>query len=301
VSVLNVRRISVRSSAAASCRCVNAFGLSPNARPPSLTRSPQYLRAARHRLAHTLAAESDHRRPHLGQPNTASELAACTTVDEVRDLLFHLDQHRKIPALAPAQIRKALDDGVRVVDARSVDDFAAGHLWARSTSARPKAAGLHVDRAACSRQSFAVIDAAAQHARHEAEVGGYVAAEAAAPVLDAGRAVVAALIGTNGSDVVFTTGSTHALDLLLGSWPGSCTVACLPGEYGPNLAIMAAHGFDVRALPADGDGRLVVDEAAAVLSADPPALVHLTAPVTAAWSSRPRPSPRCAAALACRW
>ena len=190
---------------------------------------------------------------------------------------FHLDQHRKIPALAPAQIRKALDDGVRVVDARSVDDFAAGHLWARSTSARPKAAGLHVDSAACSRQSFAVIDAAAPHARHEAEVGGYVAAEAAAPVLDAGRAAVAALIGTNGSDVVFTTGSTHALDLLLGSWPGSCTVACLPGEYGPNLAIMAAHGFDVRALPADGDGRLVVDEAAAVLSANPPALVHLTA------------------------
>jgi hercynylcysteine S-oxide lyase len=179
--------------------------------------------------------------------------------------------------LAPAQIRKALDDGVRVVDARSVDDFAAGHLWARSTSARPKAAGLQVDSAACSRQSFAVIDAAAQHARHEAEVGGYVAAEAAAPVLDAGRAAVAALIGTNGSDVVFTTGSTHALDLLLGSWPGGCTVACLPGEYGPNLAIMAAHGFDVRALPADGDGRLVVDEAAAVLSADPPALVHLTA------------------------
>ena len=32
-----------------------------------------------------------------------------------------------------------------------------------------------------------------------------------------------------------------------------------------------------RALPADGDGRLVVDEAAAVLPADPPALVHLTA------------------------
>src|SRR6478672_12254897 len=140
-------------------------------------------------------------------------------------------------------------------------------------TARPKVAGLHLDSAACSRQSFAVIDAAAQHARHEAEVGGYVAAAAAAPVLDAGRAVVAALIGTNGSDVVFTTGSTHALDLLL----GSCTVACLPGEYGPNLAIMATHGFDVRALPADGDGRLVVDEAAAVLSADPPALAHLTA------------------------
>ena len=53
-------------------------------------------------------------------------------------------------------------------------------------AARPTVAGLHLDSGACSRQSFAVIDAAAQHAKHEAEVGGYVAAEAAAPALDAG-------------------------------------------------------------------------------------------------------------------
>jgi pyridoxal 5-phosphate dependent beta-lyase len=55
-------------------------------------------------------------------------------------------------------------------------------------SARPPTAGVHLDSAACSRQSFAAIDAAAAHAKHEAEVGGYVAAEAAAPVLSAGRA-----------------------------------------------------------------------------------------------------------------
>ena len=54
----------------------------------------------------------------------------------------------------------------------------------RWRATRPPVAGVHVDSAACSRQSFAVIEAAAQHARHEAEVGGYVAAEAAAPVLD---------------------------------------------------------------------------------------------------------------------
>lgn len=143
--------------------------------------------------------------------------------------------------------------------------------------ARPKVAGLHLDSGACSRQSFAVIDAAAQHARHEAEVGGYVAAEAAALVLDAGRAAVSALTGIEPSHVVFTTGSNHALDLLLSSWGEPRTVACLPGEYGPNLAIMAANGFGVRALPADGFGRLVVDDAAASLRADPPALVHLTA------------------------
>jgi pyridoxal 5-phosphate dependent beta-lyase len=152
-----------------------------------------------------------------------------------------------------------------------------GTLAQRWRAARPKVAGLHLDSAACSRQSFAVIDAATQHARHEAEVGGYVAAEAAAPALDAGRAAIAALTGMSGSDVVFTTGSISALDVLLSSWPGERSVACLPGEYGPNLAVMAANGFQISTLPADDLGRLAVDDAARDLAANPPALVHLTA------------------------
>lgn len=144
-------------------------------------------------------------------------------------------------------------------------------------SARPPVAGLHLDSAACSRQSYAALEAAAQHARHEAEIGGYLAAEAAASVLAAGRAAFAALTGMAAADVVFTTGSLHGLDLLLGSWPPPArTVACLPGEYGPNLAVLAAHGFARRALPVDGQGRLQVDAAAASLAADPPDLVHLT-------------------------
>jgi pyridoxal 5-phosphate dependent beta-lyase len=152
-----------------------------------------------------------------------------------------------------------------------------GTLAQRWRAARPKVAGLHLDSAACSRQSFAVIDAATQHARHEAEVGGYVAAEAAAPALDAGRAAIAALTGMSGSDVVFTTGSISALDALLSSWPGERSVACLPGEYGPNLAVMAANEFQISTLPADDLGRLAVDDAARDLAANPPALVHLTA------------------------
>jgi hercynylcysteine S-oxide lyase len=146
----------------------------------------------------------------------------------------------------------------------------------RWRAARPTVAGLHLDSGACSRQSFAVIDATAAHARHEAEVGGYVAAAAAMPVLDAGRAAVAALTGMTGADVVYTTGANHSLDLLLSSWAGDRTVACLPGEYGPNLAVMAANGFQVSALPADGEGRLAIDEAATVLAVNPPGLVHLT-------------------------
>lgn len=148
-------------------------------------------------------------------------------------------------------------------------------------SARPPMAGLHLDNAACSRQSLAVIEATAQHARNESEVGGYVAAEAATPVLDAGRAAFAALAGMTDAEVVFTTGSLNALDLLLGGWPAGAvnrkTIACLPGEYGPNLAMLAAHGFDRQLLPTLEDGRVALDDAALALDTDPPDLVHLTA------------------------
>lgn len=145
-------------------------------------------------------------------------------------------------------------------------------------SARPPMAGLHLDNAACSRQSLAVIEAATQHARNESELGGYVAAEAAMPVLDAGRVAFAALTGMGDAEVVFSTGSLNALDLLLGSWPAQRrTVACLPGEYGPNLAMLAAHGFDRQLLPALEDGRVALDDAALALQTDPPDVVHLTA------------------------
>ncbi|MGB8386659.1 ergothioneine biosynthesis PLP-dependent enzyme EgtE [Mycobacterium sp.] len=148
----------------------------------------------------------------------------------------------------------------------------------RWRAARPPVAGLHLDSAACSRQSLAVIEATAQHARYESEVGGYVAAEAATPALDAGRVAFAALSGMPDAEVVFTTGSLNALDLLLGGWPADRRVlACLPGEYGPNLAVMAAHGFDRQLLPTLGDGRVAIDDAAFALQNDPPDLVHLTA------------------------
>ncbi len=150
------------------------------------------------------------------------------------------------------------------------------HRWVspRSPSdwraARPPVAGVHVDSAACSRQSFAVIDAAAQHARHEAEVGGYVAAEAAAPVLDAGRAAVRALTGMSDADVVLhhriqqrARHPARRLDR------ANAPLACLPGEYGPNLAIMARHGFEIRELPVDGFGRLDLDAVGAVLAVEP--------------------------------
>lgn len=150
-------------------------------------------------------------------------------------------------------------------------------LARRWRDARLPAAGIHLDNAACSRQALVAIEAAAQHARHESEVGGYLAAEAATPVLDAGRAGIAALTGMAPSDVVFTTGSNNALDLLLRAWPMDRTVACLPGEYGPNLDFFALHGFSRSQLPVDDLGRVDPEAAAIELRKDPPAMVHLTA------------------------
>ena len=85
-------------------------------------------------------------------------------------------------------------------------------LAQRWRDARVPVAGLHLDSAACSRQSHAVIEVAATHARHEAEVGGYVAAAAAEPALAAGRSALRTLAGLPDAQVVFTTGSGHALD-----------------------------------------------------------------------------------------
>lgn len=149
-----------------------------------------------------------------------------------------------------------------------------GRLWG---AARPKPAGLHLDSAACSRQSFGVIDAGVIHSRREAELGGYVAAEASEPALAAGRAAVGELTGMAADDVVFTTGSSKALDLLLSSWDDHKTVACLPGEYGPNIIVMRANGFEISNLPADDQGRLDVAATEVLLRATPPAMVHLTA------------------------
>ncbi|RDH79965.1 MBL fold metallo-hydrolase [Mycolicibacterium moriokaense] len=61
-----------------------------------------------------------------GQPAAPSYFA----VDAAMNKRVHplLDQSRQIPAMTASQLRAALDAGIRVLDARSVDDFAAGHL-----------------------------------------------------------------------------------------------------------------------------------------------------------------------------
>ena len=151
-------------------------------------------------------------------------------------------------------------------------------LGAAWRSARPRPAGRHLDSAACSRQSSRVLEAVAHHARHEAELGGYVAEATAEDLLQQGRSVIGGLVGMAAADVVFVESAQAALLALLAAWrlPAGTRVACLPGEYAPNAAQLRAAGLAVEQLPVDDLGRADLDGVARLLATDPPRLVHLT-------------------------
>ena len=151
-------------------------------------------------------------------------------------------------------------------------------LGAAWRAARPRAAGHHLDSAASSRQSSRALEAAAHHARHEAELGGYVAETAADDLLQQGRSVLGGLVGMAAADVAFVESAQAALAALLIGWrlPVGTRVACLPGEYSPNVAHLRAFGLRPEPLPVDGIGRADVEGVARALAADPPGVVLLT-------------------------
>ena len=152
------------------------------------------------------------------------------------------------------------------------EDLAAA--WRK---ARPRPAGRHLDSAAMSRQSHRVLEAAAHHARHEAELGGYVAEATADDLLQQGRSVIGGLVGMAAADVAFVESAQAALMALLSGWPlpAGSRVACVPGEYSPNVAQLRAHGLRPVPLPVDGIGRADLEGVARLLAEDPPSAVHL--------------------------
>jgi hercynylcysteine S-oxide lyase len=162
---------------------------------------------------------------------------------------------------------------VRVTASLPHEDL--GAAWRK---ARPRPAGRHLDSAACSRQSTRALDAAAHHARHEAELGGYVAEAASDDLLQQGRSVLGGLVGMAAADVAFVESAQAALVTLLAGWrlPAGSRVACLPGEYAPNVAQLRTYGLRPEPLPVDGIGRADLTGIDRLLREDPPTLVHLT-------------------------
>src|SRR4051812_50070291 len=80
----------------------------------------------------------------------------------------------------------------------AVSELPHDDLGAAWRKARPRPAGRHLDSAASSRQSHRALEAAAHHARHEAELGGYVAEAAADDLLQQGRSGIGGLGGGGG-------------------------------------------------------------------------------------------------------
>ena len=150
-------------------------------------------------------------------------------------------------------------------------------LGAAWRSARPRPAGRHLDSAASSRQSSRALEAAAHHARHEAELGGYVAAAAAENLVQQGRSVIGGLAGMAAADVAFVESARAGLTALLIGWrlPAGSRVACLPGEYAPNIALLGAFGLRPEPLPVDDDGRADLEGVERLLRTDPPRFLHL--------------------------
>jgi pyridoxal 5-phosphate dependent beta-lyase len=177
-------------------------------------------------------------------------------------------------------------------------DVTAEGAWAWWRERRLPAELVHLDSAAAGRSSAATLAATAAHAEREGTRGAYVAQAEAAPVLDAGRAELAGLLGVPAAGLAFTESAESALNALLAAWPlrPGDKVAVVASEWGPNLYAFTRRGLCLAEIPADGAG--VADLAALerMLTRDPPALVHLDQ-VT---SHRALVQPVAAAAELCR-
>ncbi len=172
-------------------------------------------------------------------------------------------------------------------------------LGASWRAARLPAATRHLDHAACSRVSTAVLDAQRAHLRHEVEIGGYAAEVAAAPVVHAGRVALSGLLGLDAADVAFVESAQAALAALLSCWPGLAApakVAVSRSEYGPSVAWLVDHGLTVLDLPDAPHGEVDVEALPGWLARERPALVL----VTHLASQRGLVQPAAAIAAACR-
>ena len=145
--------------------------------------------------------------------------------------------------------------------------------WRRT---RPPRTLVHLDSAAAGRSSWAVLDATAQHARREAERGGYVAALEVAGLLETTRAQVLALLGWSEGTVAFVHSAEDALRQVLLRWPGDLpvSVAHARGEYGPNLTVL--RGLGIGGSEVESPHRLDPEAFRRSIAANRPDLVHLT-------------------------
>jgi pyridoxal 5-phosphate dependent beta-lyase len=150
--------------------------------------------------------------------------------------------------------------------------------WQEWSDRRPETQVLHLDNAAAGRTSIAVRRASADHMRREAEVGAYVAEGEARPLIESGRADLAALLGVRADGLAFVESAGAAVRSLLSVWPfpADPTVGIVDSEWGPNLQWFRLAGVRTVSLATDSGGTIDLDALARTLLGSPPSVVHLT-------------------------
>lgn len=151
----------------------------------------------------------------------------------------------------------------------------SSEVWQVWAAARPAPSVLHLDTAAVGRSSRATLAAVAEHARLEAEVGGYVAEAMAQERLELLREDMGALLGTDADGVAFVESAAVAFTTLLAAWPlpDRARVAVAPAEWGPNVEVLRHRGCAVEVLETDAAGVIDLEALARLLLVDPPDLV----------------------------
>ncbi|MGB3707355.1 aminotransferase class V-fold PLP-dependent enzyme [Gordonia sp. (in: high G+C Gram-positive bacteria)] len=150
-----------------------------------------------------------------------------------------------------------------------------GEQW---RAARVEPSIGHLDAASAGRSSNAVIDTLHQHLIREARDGSYIAADAQADMLDAGRQALGSLLGHAADELSYRDSARAALSSVLNGMklPLSATVWVATNEFGPNLAEFERRDFVVRTMPTiDVFGRVDVDSLENMLQFEQPDFIHV--------------------------
>ncbi len=140
---------------------------------------------------------------------------------------------------------------------------------------------LHLNHAGASLLPQPVLEAVVDHLRLEAHVGGYEAAEEAAPLLERTYTALAELLGARPSEIALLDSSTRAWDMAVYSLPivAQDRVLISRAEYGSNaialLQLQRRTGCQLVLVDDDEHGQIDLVALERELAADDTAMVSL--------------------------
>lgn len=124
---------------------------------------------------------------------------------------------------------------------------------------------VHFNNAGSALMPAAVVEATIGHIRLEARIGGYEAADRAAPTLERGYAAVAELLNCRPDEIAMVESATRAWDMAFYALPFAAGDRILTGEaeYASNyiafLQVASRTGAVVDVVPSGPDGAISVD------------------------------------------